>query len=342
MTRRIAQARDAAARSQQAVEAQRAYLETVLGRLSSGVIAFDPGSACAPPTRRPAHPAHLEPRPDLAPTLARTWSAQHPRLTRWVETVRATWRDPPGVARRGHPVQRRGPPDPDVPGQPLPQPGARERGHVVVFDDVTTLIMAQRDAAWGEVARRLAHEIKNPLTPIQLSAERLRHKLLAKLPEADARAVDRATHTIVQQVEAMKAMVNDFSSYARTPRCSPSPWSWTAWSPRSWTSTAAPGPGHLEVCSGRPGPRSGRPLRLRQVIHNLVKNAQEALEGRPDGRVEVGTSPGRHRDLVVGAQRRGQRHRASTRRCSGSAVRALCDHQDQGHGARAGHRQEDN
>ncbi len=88
-----------------------------------------------------------------------------------------------------------------------------------MFDDITTLLQAQREAAWGEVARRLAHEIKNPLTPIQLSAERLRHKLLgAHRTRPEGQVLDRATHTIVQQVEAMKEMVNAFSEYARAPR----------------------------------------------------------------------------------------------------------------------------
>ena len=90
-------------------------------------------------------------------------------------------------------------------------------GFVIVFDDITALLQAQRDAAWGEVARRLAHEIKNPLTPIQLSAERIRRKLLGSMNEAEAQVLDRATHTIVQQVEAMKEMVNAFSEYARAP-----------------------------------------------------------------------------------------------------------------------------
>src|SRR5690606_4236866 len=90
-------------------------------------------------------------------------------------------------------------------------------GFVIVFDDITALLQAQRDAAWGGVARRLANEIKNPLTPIQLSAERLRHKLLDSMQPADAQVLDRATHTIVQQVEAMKDMVNAFSEYARAP-----------------------------------------------------------------------------------------------------------------------------
>ena len=88
---------------------------------------------------------------------------------------------------------------------------------VLVFDDITTLLQAQRDAAWGEVARRLAHEIKNPLTPIQLSAERMRRKFLGSMNAEDAQVLERATHTIVAQVEAMKQMVNAFSEYARAP-----------------------------------------------------------------------------------------------------------------------------
>ena len=100
--------------------------------------------------------------------------------------------------------------------------GAAERaggapGVVLVFDDITTLLQAQRDAAWGEVARRLAHEIKNPLTPIQLSAERMRRKFLGSMNAQDAQILERATHTIVAQVDAMKQMVNAFSEYARAP-----------------------------------------------------------------------------------------------------------------------------
>ena len=99
----------------------------------------------------------------------------------------------------------------------LPGDEDHAAGYVIVFDDITALLQAQRDAAWGEVARRLAHEIKNPLTPIQLSAERMRRKYLDSMNEEDAEILDRATHTIVQQVEAMKEMVNAFSDYARAP-----------------------------------------------------------------------------------------------------------------------------
>jgi nitrogen fixation/metabolism regulation signal transduction histidine kinase len=91
-------------------------------------------------------------------------------------------------------------------------------GYVVVFDDVTDLVHAQRDAAWGEVARRLAHEVKNPLTPIQLSAERLAVKLTPKLEGADQETLKRGAQTIIAQVAAMKHMVDDFAIYARQPR----------------------------------------------------------------------------------------------------------------------------
>lgn len=95
---------------------------------------------------------------------------------------------------------------------------SKHSGSVIVFDDVTSLIQAQRNAAWGEVAKRLAHEIKNPLTPIQLSAERIRHKFMDQVEPSQKDDLDRATRTIVQQVESMKDMVNDFSSYAQPVR----------------------------------------------------------------------------------------------------------------------------
>lgn len=291
MTRRISQARDAAARSQQVVEAQRTYLETVLGRLSSGVITIDPGQGLR--TANPAamdilrlSPADVEDQ-NLA-TLARA----HPRVSRWVDTVLEhmdageDWRAEITLfSGEGRQVLL-------CRGSPLVGPGTEEHGHVVVFDDITTLIMAQRDAAWGEVARRLAHEIKNPLTPIQLSAERLRHKLLPKLEDQDARIVDRATHTIVAQVEAMMAMVNDFSSYARTPKMEAEPMRLDALLTEVMDLYRSAGAnGNLELRLQAPDAQiMADPLRLRQVIHNLVKNAQEALNGRTDGRVLVATT----------------------------------------------------
>ena len=100
---------------------------------------------------------------------------------------------------------------------------AREKApvHIIVFDDITALLQGQRDAAWSEMARRLAHEIRNPLTPIQLAAERLRHKYLRADPEGRTDALDRLTTTIIKQVETMKGMVNAFSDYARAPVMAP-------------------------------------------------------------------------------------------------------------------------
>lgn len=294
MTRRLAQARDAAARSQQAVETQRAYLETVLGRLSSGVVAFDDAQRL-----RTANPAALQIlglrlEEQVQPTLLELERGQ-PWLTPWTETVTRhlksgqDWRAEVTLQRaEGRQTLM-------CRGSALPLAGdgegSAERGHVVVFDDITTLIRAQRDAAWGEVARRLAHEIKNPLTPIQLSAERLRHKLLAKAAGPDAQVIDRATRTITQQVEAMKSMVNDFSDYARSPQIQTEPFELDRLVQEVMDLYKSADAGSISVLLGAPKVQvRGDPLRLRQVIHNLVKNALEALEGRADGRIEVSTS----------------------------------------------------
>lgn len=150
---------------------------------------------------------------------------------------------------------------------------------MVVFDDVTAIIQAQRDAAWGEVARRLAHEIKNPLTPIQLSAERLRRRYLEKMAPGDAEILDRATRTIVNQVEAMKKMVNAFSDYARAPQISLEPldlhqivqevldlYRGSDMNVRLFD--------QLEASKSRIDGDAGR---MRQLLHNLLKNALEAI-----------------------------------------------------------------
>jgi nitrogen fixation/metabolism regulation signal transduction histidine kinase len=157
-----------------------------------------------------------------------------------------------------------------LPGEPVP-------GCVVVFDDVTELADAQRDAAWAEVARRLAHEIKNPLTPIQLSAERLAVKLSGKLGSADQETLARGTQTIVTQVAAMKHMVDDFAIYARQPR--PGKMQSVDVNEllldvlalyenlRPYVS--------LDLAGGNPE-ILGEPTRLRQVFHNLIQNAVDA------------------------------------------------------------------
>src|SRR5690606_33597138 len=172
----------------------------------------------------------------------------------------------------------------------LPGDADSPTGHVIVFDDITALLQAQRDAAWGEVARRLAHEIKNPLTPIQLSAERLRRKYL-KQETAESDLLDRATHTIIQQVEAMKQMVNAFSEYARTPRMDV-----TTFDVNTLIREVAELYAHQErriavnlALSPALPPIEADAGRLRQVLHNLLRNAIEALEHQDSPRIDITT-----------------------------------------------------
>lgn len=164
-------------------------------------------------------------------------------------------------------------------------------GRLVVFDDITEVVSAQRSAAWSEVARRLAHEIKNPLTPIQLSAERLQHKLAAKLEGSDQAMLERSVGTIVNQVQAMKALVNEFRDYARLPAAKPQALDLNALATEvlSLYATAQEG-GHLVAELGSDLPAIiGDTTQLRQVIHNLVQNALDATADRPDGHVRLRT-----------------------------------------------------
>jgi len=280
MTYKIAQSQQAAIHSQRQAEEQRTYLEAVLGRLSSGVLTLD-GNGVLHTVNAAAgqilgvelHDALGRPLQDLP--------GRHPALDQFVEALlphlnpaEPEWRAELVLfGQKGRQVLMcRGA---LLPGIDSTQPSG---GHVIVFDDITTLIQAQRDAAWGEVARRLAHEIKNPLTPIQLSAERLRHKYLGTMPGADAEVLDRATHTIVQQVETMKEMVKAFSDYARPPQIRLDMVGMnrivnevvelyqTEQRPISFDLQLDPHTPAIEADAGR----------LRQVLHNLIKNALEA------------------------------------------------------------------
>jgi len=180
----------------------------------------------------------------------------------------------------------------------------RGNGYLVVFDDITEVISANRTVAWGEVARRLAHEIKNPLTPIQLSAERLAMKLADRLEPADRQMLERSTNTIVNQVGSLKQMVDDFREYARTPPAVMQVIDFNAlvadvlalygWEPGEKHST----PGRIMApilnldVSLEPGLPfiEGDPTQLRQVIHNLLSNARDAIaEQGAEGRVQVST-----------------------------------------------------
>jgi nitrogen fixation/metabolism regulation signal transduction histidine kinase len=276
MTRRIAQARNVAEASRRELAAQHRYLETVLGAISSGVMALDHAGVIqtanpAPEVIQRVPVSHIEGR--SLKDLALLDKALSPYVEQVVAALDA------GVGERRFEItlyRDDGRQVLLVQHSFLQFQADESGGHVLVFDDVTELVRAQRDAAWGEVARRLAHEIKNPLTPIQLAAERLRRKYLASMPSEQAEVLDRATNTIVQQVEALKAMVNEFSDYARPSKMDARPMDVDQFvADVIALYEGAEHKVHFEP--GAPDAKiEGDPLRLRQVLHNLVKNALES------------------------------------------------------------------
>ena len=292
MTQRLSSARREASLSQALVEAERANLEVILARLSTGVVALE-----ADLRIRTANQASgailnvdLENRiGEFLPDVAKG----EPLLEQFVDDARVhlnagetEWREQ--IVLRGE-VGRR---VLTCACTTLPGDEDHAAGFVVVFDDITALLQAQRDAAWGEVARRLAHEIKNPLTPIQLSAERMRRKYLHTLSDDDAQVLDRATHTIVQQVEAMKEMVNAFSDYARAPDIDLSLFSIDKLVHEVVDLYRAQESGIeivLKTDSDLPEVEADVG-RIRQILHNLIRNATEALENTNDGCIEVSVS----------------------------------------------------
>lgn len=221
MTDKISQARDTASKSQHEAESQRSYLETVLSRLSSGVMVFDKESNLEKLNISAAQILQLETE-DVEHKNIISLAKGYSNLNDFFECISINieerqddWREQITLSdKTGSQIII-------INGATLTEADGSTSGHVIVFDEITALIQGQRDAAWSEMARRLAHEIKNPLTPIQLAAERLRHKYLAKMDPADADMLDRMTNTIIQQVDTMKDMVNNFSDYARSPEYNP-------------------------------------------------------------------------------------------------------------------------
>ncbi len=256
MTRQLAEARRVVESNRAALEAAKVHLENILANLSAGVLVFD----------------HER---DLTISNHGAKAILGGELEGFAERMRENFAEHGDkdwqldlALKAGKTVHAR--------GARLPQ--ATGGGYVVVFDDITQLIQAQRATAWAEVARRLAHEIKNPLTPIQLSAERLEMKLADRLSREDAETLRRATETIVSQVSALKAMVDDFRDYARLPAPAPARLDLNALVRdvlALYENSSVPITKRLY--EGLPAVWADG-AQIRQVIHNLVQNAQDALE----------------------------------------------------------------
>ena len=289
MTQRLATARREASLSQALVEAERTNLEVILARLSTGVLALESDLTIRTANQASGSILGVDLEHRSGESLLEV-AKGHALLEQFVDVARVhldsgetEWREQ--IVLRGE-VGRR---VLTCACTTLPGDEDTAAGYVVVFDDITALLQAQRDAAWGEVARRLAHEIKNPLTPIQLSAERMRRKYLQTMSEEEAQVLDRATHTIVQQVEAMKEMVNAFSDYARAPDMDISLFDIDKLahevvdlyraqeSSINIVLTSDPTMPMIEADMGR----------VRQILHNLIRNAVEALENMGDGQIDV-------------------------------------------------------
>jgi nitrogen fixation/metabolism regulation signal transduction histidine kinase len=293
MTKRLRGAREDQQRAQQAAETERANLAIILARLSTGVVSLEPDLRVRTANRA----ATTILGEDLEACVGRGLAGlgePDGLLRQFAEACRSRiaagdleWREQftlqAGASRRILMCAC----------TPLPGEGELPGGFVLVFDDITVMLQAQREAAWGEVARRLAHEIKNPLTPIRLSAERMRHKLLPSMNDKDAQLLDRGTETIVQQVEAMKEMVNAFSEYARAPRFEMADVNLNQLVTEVTDLYRAQIAGRgvtldvkLETAVTSLVADRGR---LRQLLHNLLTNAVEALEGQADGAITLAT-----------------------------------------------------
>lgn len=218
MSQRIQKARNDVEQSRQLAVDQRSYLETILRNLSSGVFTFDPDNILILGNSVANDILGMQLESDAGISLRGLCEQDlnhqlfFEAIEEGINSGKTNWQKEVnllGAHGRQMIIMQ---------GTELTLGGAAAEHHIVVFDDVTDLIQAQRDAAWGEVARRLAHEIKNPLTPIQLSAERIQNKFVQQLPEESQEGLNRTARTIVQQVESMKDMVNAFASYAQPVR----------------------------------------------------------------------------------------------------------------------------
>lgn len=327
MTRQLEEARRMVESNRRQLERSNVYLESVLSNLSAGVLVFDESFRVT--TVNAGAQSILQ--ADLRSVIGRPLETidgllAFARIVRdafsthsAVESDRLHWQQQFEITLA--PASEQGKGEPMVPASPYAGPpmentptvltllargshlksDGRGTGYLVVFDDITEVISANRSVAWGEVARRLAHEIKNPLTPIQLSAERLAMKLHDKLEGRDADMLIRATNTIVNQVSSLKSMVDDFREFARKPATVMQAIDFNAlltdvlalygWDPVDGMARDAAPSMQLEV-SLAPNlpPIEGDITQLRQVIHNLLANARDAVADLPEPKpVQIST-----------------------------------------------------
>ncbi|MCI1041832.1 MULTISPECIES: PAS domain-containing sensor histidine kinase [Caballeronia] len=307
MTRQLSEARAAVENNRIALEHSKAYLESILANLTAGVFVFDRQFRLSTANRgaerifRQPFSALLNQPLDQIEVLAEFGAMVKKAFAE--RDAAAVGSDHP-VGDRGHWQQQVAV---TVPGESDPltllvrgtqllsvtesdTDDAETTGYVVVFDDISDVISAQRSVAWGEVARRLAHEIKNPLTPIQLSAERLQMKLADKLAPPDADVLKRASTTIVNQVQAMKQMVDDFREYARTPPAVLGNLQLNDLVAEVLTLYGIEdGKTPIKVDLAKLPVIRGDATQIRQVIHNLLQNAQDAVAEVAEPRVLLET-----------------------------------------------------
>ena len=303
MTQQLADARAAVEKSMGQVSAARANLQTILDNLTAGVVVLDaqgcirtsnPGAARilrAPLEEHRGQPLASVPGLQLFGNAVQhrfdeflNERSQQQGVDHWQQSFELNATHAGTAQASVVTLVARGA---EMPGN----------ARLLVFDDISEIVSAQRAQAWGEVARRLAHEIKNPLTPIQLSAERMEIKLASKLADPDRAVLTKSVHTIVDQVESMKRLVNEFRDYARLPAAELKPVDLNALigdvlllyaREGDATRGAAQVPVTMDLDARCPR-ILGDAQQLRQVIHNLLQNAQDASEGRPDSQVVVRT-----------------------------------------------------
>ncbi|MFD0668113.1 ATP-binding protein [Ramlibacter sp. MAHUQ-53] len=306
MTQQLADARSAVEKSMWQVDAARANLQTILDNLTAGVIVLDaqgrilsanPGATRilrAPLAAYQGQPlAGVEGLESFGRAVQAQFDEYHTErlqhgLDHWQQSFELQ-APQPGAPASTHAVTL------VVRGAEMPADTGGEPVHLLVLDDISEIVSAQRAQAWGEVARRLAHEIKNPLTPIQLSAERLEMKLVDKVADPERAVLTKSVRTIVDQVDAMKRLVNEFRDYARLPTADLKPVDLNALVgdvlllyAREAGQAGHGAPVQVELDPQCP-PISGDAQQLRQVIHNLLQNAQDATEGREVREVVVRT-----------------------------------------------------